>query len=136
MYHAALSVQLGSLELRKQANVLNVQRALTKMSQEWDPAKLVQKEHSLVKAVVSPSENVYQFVVMVLIVLQALFHVWNARGTRSVVYHQLTDLKNASIAQPTITHSNQEHKTLDNVEKCAHLEHILILVLCLVHHAQ
>ena len=136
MYQDALSAQQGSLELRKQANVLNVQRELTKMNQEWDPAKLVQKEHLLVKAVVSPSENVYQFAVMVLTALQALFHVWSARGTRSVVCHQLTDLKNASIAQPTIIRSSQEHKTLDNVEKCAHLEHILILVLCLVHHAQ
>ena len=111
MYHVALSVLLGSLGQKKQVNVLNVQKEHTKMNQEWDLANNAQKEHSPVKVAASPSENVCPFVVMVLTVLQDLFLVLSAKEIPLAVFHQLMDLKNVSIVQPTITPSNLEHRT-------------------------
>ena len=136
MYHVALSALQGSLGPKKQVNVLNVLREHTKMNQEWDLANNAQREHSPVKVAASPSENVYPFVVMELTVLQDLFLVSSAKEIPSVVFHQLMDLKNVSIVQPTIIPSSLEHKTWDNAEKCVHLEPTLIPVSCLVHHAQ
>ena len=111
MYHVALSALLGSLAQKKQVHAQNVLKEHTKMSQEWDLANNAQKEHSPVKVAASPSENVCPFVVMVLTVLQDLFLVLSAKEIPLAVFHQLMDLKNVSIVQPTITPSNLEHKT-------------------------